>query len=198
MILTNTNNMDYSAVNTMFQAMKSVSSAGCDITYELNKHQELIHKDKEASDVFHHMFPCSVDLDEEGCLTYPQQKKLRDVHSYLLPGVSRNARNIIEEAIEDCFSKALRIKTARQAEASNNKAYKEFNDEIHKLNETILELDNKIAAMQELELNQFDVIKNLREGIDGQVIMIEGKNAEIKILQKQLFGDIIGEEDIKI
>jgi hypothetical protein len=182
----------------MFEAMKSVSSAGCEVTYDLNKHQDLINKDKEACDVFHNLFPCSVDLDEEGSLTYPQQKKLSDVYSYLLPGVSRYARNIIEEAVEDSFNKAQRIKEARQASNSSQKAYKEFNDEIHKLNETILELDKRIAAMCEFEANQFNVISDLGQRIDNQIYMIDGKDAEIKVLQKQLFGDIIDQEDIKI
>lgn len=182
----------------MFEAVKSVASAGCEISYELGNHQDLINKDKDASKIFHQLFQNSVDLDEEGCLTYEQQKKLRDVHSYILPGVSRYARNIIEEAVEDCFNKADRIRDARRASNSSQQAYKEFNDEIHKLNETILKLDKRIAAMCEFEANQFNVISDLRQRIDNQIIMIDGKDAQIKILQKQLFGDIIGEEDIKI
>lgn len=196
-ILTNTN-MNYSVINTMFEAVKSVASAGCEISCELGNHQDLINKDKDASKIFNQLFQNSVDLDEEGCLTYEQQKKLRDVYSYILPGVSRYARNIIEEAVEDCFNKPDRIRDARRASNSSQQAYKEFNDEIHKLNETILELNNKIAAMSEFETNQFNTISDLRQRIDNQMVMIEGKNAEIKQLQKQLFGDIIGEEDIKI
>ncbi len=186
--------MTYSAINTMFEAVKSVASAGCEVTYELGNHQDLINKDKEARSVFHQMFQNSVDLDEEGCLTYEQQKKLRDVYSYILPGVSRYARNIIEEAVEDSINKAQRIKEARQASNNSQKAY----DEIHKLNETIIGLDKRIAAMCEFEANQFNVISDLRGRIENQIAMIDGKDAEIKLLQKQLFGDIIGEEDIKI
>ena len=156
--------MNYSVINTMFEAVKSVASAGCEISCELGNHQDLINKDKDASKIFNQLFQNSVDLDEEGCLTYEQQKKLRDVYSYILPGVSRYARNIIEEAVEDCFNKADRIRDARRASNSSQQAYKEFNDEIHKLNETILELNNTLLK-DKIEVNsdfamQVDTLKS--------------------------------------
>lgn len=167
MVLTNTNQMDYSTVNKMFEAMKSISSAGCDMSYELNNYESLIEKDKEARNLLYQMFQQSVDLDEVDCLTYEQKQKLRDLHAYLLPGVPRNMRSIIEEAVDDAINKERRN---REAKETSQRYTREFN------------------AKQE----RIDILVKCNKDQQNTILDLQ---AQIEKLNEQLFGKIIEDDD---